>query len=55
MDAWMRTILPTRDKRLDFHPPPPNFLDPIQDEIEILIASSTVFDGETEKLTKVWS
>ena len=55
MDAWMRIVLPARDKRLAFHPPPPNFLDPIQDEIEILIASSMVFDGEFEILTKVWS
>ena len=55
MDAWMRNVLPARDKRLAFHPPPLNFLDPIQDEIEILIASSTVFDGEFEILTKVWS
>ena len=55
MDAWMRIVLPARDKRLAFHPLPPNFLDPIQDEIEILIGSSTVFDGEFEILTKVWS
>ena len=55
MDDWMRTVLPARDKRLAFHPPPPNFLDLIQDEIEILIASSAVFDGEFEILTKVWS